>query len=233
MTVVVDDVHRRFGSGDTAIDVLRGVDLLVAEGETVALMGPSGSGKTTLLNCMLALDTPDQGTIEVAGTALSTLSYEQAVAWRRTTTGIVFQTGALLPYLTAAENVEVALRLAGIDWRERQRRIDSLFSQIGLGEFGQKLPAELSGGQRQRVALCRALVLRPTILIADEPTAELDSDTAAVVLDLLEAERRAHDTTTVLATHDHRVAARADRVVEMASGKLHEPAASTPPLEAS
>lgn len=219
-TVQVTDVHRTYGAGDSAVRALRGVSLSIDRGELVALTGPSGSGKTTLLNALLGLDQADSGTIEVFGTLVHELAYEAAVDWRRSNIAIVFQQTGLLPHLTARENVDVVLRIRGIDGPERTRRINETFEQLEISAFGDHRPGEISGGQRQRVSLARALATRPSLLVADEPTGELDTETTVTVLDVLRAARDDHGITMVLATHDRELEAIADRTLRMVDGSI-------------
>ncbi len=219
--IAVAGLTRTYGSGDAQVHALRGVDFIATPGEFVALTGPSGSGKTTLLNCLLGLDRGDSGTIEVAGTAVDQLTYEQAVEWRRTKVAIVFQATGLIPHLTGEENVDMVLRIrAAMDRSERQSRVAEILDALGVGELSEHLPEEMSGGQRQRFAIARALVAEPTILVADEPTGELDSDTAQDVLGVLRSESERLGTTLLIATHDRLVATEADRVVTMRNGQI-------------
>ncbi len=217
----VTGLTRTYGSGDSAVAALRGVDFTATKGEFVALTGPSGSGKTTLLNCLLGLDQGETGAITILGTRVDELSYEHAVEWRRENVAIVFQATGLIPHLSGHENVEVALRLKDrIPRSERHDRVDTTLAALGIGELRNHLPEEMSGGQQQRFAIARALVTRPAMLIADEPTGELDSDTAQEVLSVLRAEAALAGTTMLIATHDQLVAASADRVVAMRDGRI-------------
>ncbi|MFD3485929.1 ABC transporter ATP-binding protein [Streptomyces sp. NPDC058665] len=224
--VRVTGLHRSYGTGAAAVHALRGVSLTVPRGELVALKGRSGSGKTTLLNLVGGLDSPDEGRIVVDGTDLASLGESGLLALRRDRIGFIFQSFGLLPVLTAAENVGVPLRLRRADPREREERVALLLALVGLGDHAAQRPGELSGGQQQRVAIARALANRPALLIADEPTGQLDAETGLAVMELLRAVVRGEGVTALVATHDAQLLGLADRVVELADGHLveHEPA---------
>jgi len=209
---------------DGRIAALNGMDLTVSAGEFVAIVGPSGCGKSTLLHLVAALDQPDAGEIRVAGHDLGTR--KDLNHYRAHHVGMVFQLHNLLPSLTALENVQVPMFELGLAPPERRRRAAELLRLVGLAGRERNRPLELSGGERQRVAIARALANEPPILLADEPTGNLDSEAGRHVLDLLEALRRERGLTVVLVTHDSSVAARADRVVHMLDGKLDETAAA-------
>ncbi|WP_329380495.1 ABC transporter ATP-binding protein [Streptomyces sp. NBC_01716] len=223
--VRVTGLHRSYGTGAAAVHALRGVSLTVPRGELIALKGRSGSGKTTLLNLVGGLDSPDEGRIVVDGTDLATLGESGLLALRRDRIGFIFQSFGLLPVLTAAENVGVPLRLRRADPREREDRVALLLTLVGLGDHAAQRPGELSGGQQQRVAIARALANRPALLIADEPTGQLDAETGLAVMELLRAVVRSEGVTALVATHDAQLLGLADRVVELADGHLveHEP----------
>jgi putative ABC transport system ATP-binding protein len=216
--VVVEDLRRTYGSGDTAVHALRGVSFSVPRGELVALRGRSGSGKTTVLNLVGGLDTPDGGRITLDGTDLAGLG--ELLALRRDRIGFVFQSFGLIPILTAAENVGVPLRLRKVPAREREARVDLLLSLVGLSDHADQRPGELSGGQQQRVAIARALANNPALIIADEPTGQLDADTGLTVMDLLRAVVRSESVTALVATHDTQLLALADRVLELRDGRI-------------
>lgn len=218
--VHVSELHRSYGRGESTVHALQGASFHVGASEMVALVGPSGSGKTTLLNCVLGLDRPDSGDITVFGTNVMDLSYEQAVSWRRDDVSVAFQNPGLLPHLSARENVDVALRMRNVGRAERTQRTNEAFEQLGIGQFHGHLPSELSGGQRQRVSIARALVLKPKLFVADEPTGELDSETTAAVLDVLRAATHGQGMTMILATHDPDVEAAADRTLRMVDGRV-------------
>jgi putative ABC transport system ATP-binding protein len=216
------DLTKSYYQGALEVPALRGVDLDVREGEFTALAGPSGSGKTTLLNIVGALDNPSGGTIEVSGRDVSALSKGEAAEFRLGTVGFIFQAYNLVPVLTAYENAEFTLLLRGVPAEERRRTVEPLLERVGLGELMDRRPHELSGGQQQRVAVVRALATKPRIVLADEPTANLDSETSASLLDLMLELNRELDTTFVFSTHDQTVIDRARRVVRLLDGRVHE-----------
>jgi putative ABC transport system ATP-binding protein len=218
VVVSAQGLTRRYGAGDTAVDALRGVSLDVAEGELVAVMGPSGSGKSTLMHILAGLDKPTTGTVDIAGTEITTLDDRKLTRLRRQHIGFVFQFFNLLPMLTAEENVVLPLTIAG-EKPERQW-LEELLKQTGLADRRKHRPSELSGGQQQRVALARALVTRPTILFADEPTGNLDSKTGGEILELLRQAVQDAGQTTVMVTHDPRAAAISDRIHHLEDGRI-------------
>ncbi|MFD9216059.1 ABC transporter ATP-binding protein [Streptomyces sp. NPDC087659] len=220
--VRVEDLHRSYGTGAAAVHALRGVSFEVPRGELVALRGRSGSGKTTLLNLVGGLDSPDRGTITVDGTDLSGLAEDGLLALRRDRIGFVFQSFGLIPILTAAENVGVPMRLRGTEPREREERVGLLLSLVGLADQAAQRPGELSGGQQQRVAVARALANRPALLIADEPTGQLDAETGLAVMELLRAVVRSEGVTALVATHDAQLLGLADRVLALSDGEIAE-----------
>jgi putative ABC transport system ATP-binding protein len=216
--VQAEDVTRRYGEGDTAVDALRGVSLTVQPGELVAVMGPSGSGKSTLMHILAALDKPTSGRVEIAGEDVGALSDTEVTMLRRRHIGFVFQFYNLLPMLTAEENVLLPLSIAGE--KPDKDFYDGLLTRVGLKDRRTHRPAELSGGQQQRVAIARALVSRPTIVLADEPTGNLDSATSQEILELLRAATEEYGQTTVMVTHDAGAAAIADRLLFLADGLI-------------
>ncbi|MEV6474346.1 ABC transporter ATP-binding protein [Streptomyces sp. NPDC051657] len=220
--VTVEDLHRSYGSGASAVHALRGVSFEIPRGELVALKGRSGSGKTTLLNLVGGLDTPDGGRITVDGTELSGLGEKGLLELRRDRVGFIFQSFGLIPILTAAENVGVPLRLRRADPAERDERVALLLSLVGLADHAEQRPGELSGGQQQRVAIARALANRPALLIADEPTGQLDAETGLAVMELLRAVVRSENVTALVATHDPQLLGLADRVLELSDGHIVE-----------
>ncbi|GAA1010118.1 ABC transporter ATP-binding protein [Streptomyces thermogriseus] len=221
--VRVENVHKSYGRGAGAVHALRGVSFELPRGELVALKGRSGSGKTTLLNIVGGLDTPDGGRVHVDGQDLSELGEEGLLALRRDRIGFVFQSFGLIPILTAAENVGVPLRLRRADPREREERVELLLSLVGLADHARQRPTELSGGQQQRVAIARALANEPALLIADEPTGQLDAETGRAVMELLRAVVRSENVTALVATHDATLMEHADRVLELRDGRIVGP----------
>jgi len=218
--VTAEDVARRYGSGDTAVDALRGVSLGVSRGELVAVMGPSGSGKSTLMHILAGLDKPSSGSVTVAGREITTMSDTELTKLRRAHIGFVFQFFNLLPMLTAEENVTLPARIAGT--RVDREWLETVLAKVGLGERRSHRPSELSGGQQQRVAIARALLARPSVLFADEPTGNLDSATSAEILETLRDAVESYGQTTIMVTHDPRAAAIADRVLHFADGRIVE-----------
>jgi putative ABC transport system ATP-binding protein len=220
--VRVENVHKSFGRGAGVVHALRGVSLEVPRGELVALKGRSGSGKTTLLNIVGGLDAPDEGRVEVDGLDLAGLGEDGLLALRRDRIGFVFQSFGLIPILTAAENVGVPMRLRRAEARAREERVELLLSLVGLADHAAQRPTELSGGQQQRVAIARALANNPSLLIADEPTGQLDAETGHAVMQLLRAVVRSENVTALVATHDATLLDLADRVLELSDGEIVE-----------
>jgi len=220
--VRVEDVHKSYGHGTAAVHALRGVSFEVPRGELVALKGRSGSGKTTLLNIVGGLDTPDAGRVAVDGRDLAELDEDGLLALRRDRVGFVFQSFGLIPILTAAENVGVPMRLRRTAPRERDERVGLLLSLVGLADHAAQRPGEMSGGQQQRVAIARALANNPALLIADEPTGQLDAETGHAVMELLRAVVRSERVTALVATHDATLLGLADRVLELRDGEIVE-----------
>ncbi|MBI2571497.1 MAG: ABC transporter ATP-binding protein [Candidatus Schekmanbacteria bacterium] len=216
----VEQLTKVYGSGASSVAALRGIDLAIEPGELLALIGPSGSGKTTLLNALGGLDQPTSGAITIDGQDLYRLSARQRARYRAKHLGFVFQDFNLFLVLSAAENVEYPLLLGRIPRRERRQRVDEALARVGLAEKGRRAPADLSGGEKQRVAIARALVHRPVLVLADEPTANLDSETGARIIDLLLELNRELGTTFVICTHDSAVIARVQRVVAIRDGRL-------------
>ena len=218
--VTVDQVIRTFGSGHTATRALRGVSFTITPGELVALRGRSGSGKTTLLNIVGGLDRPDQGTVQVSGQEVTALSERERLRLRRESVAFIFQSFGLIPILSAAENVGVPLRIAGRPAAEREERVRLMLDIVGLSPHAQQRPGELSGGQQQRVAIARALAGRPDVLLADEPTGQLDSETAKQIMRLLRVVVQSERTTALVATHDPNLIDLADRVLYLEDGQI-------------
>jgi putative ABC transport system ATP-binding protein len=216
--VEAHELTRRYGEGDTAVDALRGVSLEVARGKLTAVMGPSGSGKSTLMHILAALDKPTSGYVVLAGNRLGELNDTEITKLRRKHIGFVFQFFNLLPMLTAEENVLLPLTIAGE--KPDKEWFDGLMKTVGLADRRTHRPAELSGGQQQRVAMARALVSKPTVVFADEPTGNLDSKTGEEILNLLRHSVDSYGQTTVMVTHDPRAAAIADRILFLADGQI-------------
>ena len=216
--VAARDLTRCYGEGDTAVNALRGASLAVDKGELIAVMGPSGSGKSTLMHILAGLDRPTSGEVWIDGTAVSELGDTQLTKLRRRHIGFVFQFFNLLPMLTAEENILLPLELAGC--KPERGWIDELLASVGLADRRRHRPSELSGGQQQRVAIARALVSRPSVVFADEPTGNLDSQTSGEILALLREAVSGYGQTTVMVTHEPQAAAIADRIFFLADGEI-------------
>jgi putative ABC transport system ATP-binding protein len=223
--VAVRGVHRYFRRGSERVDVLNDLTLEVPEGEFLALMGPSGSGKTTLLNLIAGLDRPSEGQVWVAGEQISAMSESQLARWRTRHIGFIFQFYHLLPVLTAYENVELPLLLLPLSKRQRRQQVLTALELVGLQDRLRHRPGQLSGGQQQRVGIARAIVTDPALIVADEPTGDLDARSAEEILKLLAELREALGKTILLVTHDPHAAARADRVLHLEKGQLVDNAA--------
>ena len=213
-------VHKTYGAGRNAVHALRGVELTVPSGDLVALTGRSGAGKTTLLSLLAGFLPADEGAITVAGTDVTAAGDRELLALRRDTVGVIQQELALLPLLTAAENVGVPMRIARTDPDERERRVAHLLERVGLDGHANQRPDEMSGGQQQRVAIARALANQPQVLLADEPTAQLDSETGARVMELLGELVRSDGVTVLVATHDPMIEEMADAVAHLEDGVI-------------
>jgi putative ABC transport system ATP-binding protein len=218
--VAARDLVRRYGDGDCAVGAVAGISLEVPSGQFTAIMGPSGSGKSTLMHLLAGLDRPTEGSVEIAGQDITTMSDKKLTLLRRKHIGFVFQAFNLVPTLTAEENVTLPLSIAGkkID----RSWVDSVLERVGLDDRRSHRPAEMSGGQQQRVAVARALVAEPTVLFADEPTGNLDSHTSAEVLALLREAASVYGQTIVMVTHDEGAAEAADRVIHFVDGRAEE-----------
>jgi putative ABC transport system ATP-binding protein len=218
--IKIRGLDKSYIRGDQTLAVLEGIDLDVDAGEFIALMGPSGSGKSTLLNLIAGIDKPTGGTIEIDGVDIGRLSEADLADWRAANVGFVFQFYNLMPVLTAFENVELPLLLTHLSTAQRKQHVLTALGMVGLSDRMTHLPSELSGGQQQRVAIARALVTDPTLIVADEPTGDLDRVTAAEVLDLLDELHSRLGKTIVMVTHDPKAAARAHRLVHLEKGEL-------------
>jgi putative ABC transport system ATP-binding protein len=219
--VSVRDAVKNYTLGKVVVPALRGVTLDVVAGDFLSIAGPSGSGKTTLLNLIGCVDTPTSGTVEVAGKDTLKLSERELTALRLNTIGFIFQSFNLVSVLTVLQNVELPLLLQrDLSSRDRRARVMELLDKVGIRQYASHRPSELSGGQRQRVAIARALVTRPQLVLADEPTANLDSVTGQHILDLMKELNRTEGTTFIFSTHDQKVMAHANAIVRLADGKL-------------
>ena len=222
----LQDIHQSYGTGQVVLNVLEGVNLEIRKGDFAAIMGPSGSGKSTLMNIIGLLDRPVRGRYLLKGVETAALDDGRTAALRNQAIGFVFQSFHLLPRLTAWQNVGLPLVYRGLGRAEIRRRATGLLETVGLGDRVDHRPRELSGGQCQRVAIARALVGEPEILLADEPTGALDSDTGGEIMNLLLRMNAEHGTTAILITHDHAVAAQAGRLIQIRNGRLQEQAAA-------
>ena len=218
--IKIESIHKTYNPDKIPVHALRGVDLQIEAGEFTAIVGPSGSGKTTLLNIIGGLDRPSGGKIFINDTDISGLSDNDMIKFRKDNIGFVFQAYNLIPVLTARENVEFVMMLQNKSQQERDNRTDELLEAVGLSDKKDNRPSELSGGQQQRVAVARALATKPTFVLADEPTANLDSQSTASLLDLMAALNKEEGITFVFSTHDQRVIDRARRVVTLVDGKI-------------
>lgn len=215
-------VSKSYTKGSTVVTPLEALDLDVPKGEFLALMGPSGSGKTTLLNLLSGIDSPTGGSLVIAGIEIGKLSRRDLTKWRSNHVGYIFQLYHLIPVLTAFENVELPLLLSPLSKKERHARVETALSLVGLSDRMHHTPSELSGGQEQRVAIARAVVADPPLLVADEPTGDLDRESAIRILDLIRQLARDHGKTIVMVTHDAKAAAAADRTLHLEKGQLLE-----------
>lgn len=220
LIINAQDIHKTYSTGSLTVNALRGVDLTIRRGEIVAIMGPSGCGKTTLLNCLSGLDEIDSGRVLIDGVELHDLPDDERSDYRARRMGFVFQLYNLLPVLSAVENVEMPLLLSGVPSAEARSRAMELLDSVGLTARATHLPGELSGGQRQRVTIARALVNRPAIVWADEPTGDLDSETATEIIDLMCGLNRDNGQSFVVVTHSPEVGQRANRIVMMRDGLI-------------
>lgn len=223
--VEVDGLSRTYGSGTTAVHALRDVSFCVGRGELLAVRGRSGSGKTTLLNLIGGLDRASAGRVSIADADVTAMSEAELLGLRRHGVAYVFQTFGLIPVLSAAENVGVPLRLRGVDAARREERVAAMLDVVGLGAHVHQRPDELSGGQQQRVALARALVSEPRLLLADEPTGQLDSQTGRTIMELIQQVVRTQGVTAIVTTHDPVLIDLADRVIELRDGHVVSEAA--------
>lgn len=219
--IVIRNLHKTYVAGDTEVRALRGVSLDIEKGEFISLAGPSGSGKTTMLNIIGCIDSADEGDVTISGRSVMNLKKDDQAAFRRDNLGFVFQSYNLIPVLTAFENVAFSLNLMGIGDAESKERTMNILREVGLEGMEDRRPNKLSGGQQQRVAIARAIVKDPEILLADEPTANLDSNTGREILELMRALNEKHQSTFVFATHDPMVMDFAGRLVQLHDGEIH------------
>ena len=218
--IALSGVNLALGRGAARVHILKDISLTIANGEAVGLVGPSGSGKSTLLNLVAGIDSPDHGSIKVSGEDITRLSEADLADWRAANVGFIFQFYNLMPVLTAVENVELPLTLTGLGRRDRRDRAQLALSLVGLSDRVKHLPSELSGGQQQRVAIARAIVTDPTVLVADEPTGDLDRQSAEDVLAIMQRLNSDMGKTIVMVTHDARAAAHAKRILHLEKGEL-------------
>lgn len=218
--IVTEDVRKIYTENDIPVPAIKGIDLKIVKEEFAAIVGPSGSGKTTLLNIISGLDMPTSGNVWLKGKLMSQMSGTELSDFRRDNIGFIFQAYNLIPVLTAEENVEYIMLLQGIPRQERRTRVKDILKQVGLDGFEHRLPTQISGGQQQRVAIARAMVSKPQLIIADEPTANLDSKTAMSLLDMMHELNKQTGMTFVFSTHDQMIMERAERLIVLKDGKI-------------
>ena len=218
--IATEGLCKNFGEGELQIKALKDVDLSIVRGEFTAIVGPSGSGKTTLLNILCGLDVPSSGEIRVSRNPLSTLNGSELARFRRDHIGLVFQAYNLIPVLTVMENIEYVMLLQGVSAKERKNRVLEFLQQIGLEGKEKRFPAELSGGQQQRVAIARAMVSQPDLILADEPTANLDSETGIQLLEMMRNFNQVQQMTFIFSTHDPMIMERASRLITLTDGRI-------------
>ena len=219
---LVPDLIRHFGSEETEVVALDHVSVDIEEGEFTAIIGPSGSGKTTLLHLIGGLDEPDSGTVTLSGTNIAAMSGNELSDFRRDHIGFIFQAYNLIPVLSAEENIEYIMLLQGIAPAERRQRVKEMLAMVGLEGLGDRRPAQLSGGQQQRVAVARAMASNPDIILADEPTANLDSKTGISLLDVMRELNQERNMTFIFSTHDEKIMERATRLIHLRDGKVEQ-----------
>jgi len=218
--IVARGIKKVYSDNGVPVEAVRGIDLTITRGEFTAIVGPSGSGKTTFLNCISGLDDVTEGDVWLGGRHLTNMSGRELSDFRRDNIGFIFQAYNLIPVLTIEENVEYVMLLQGVSARERHQRVAEILEELGMGGYADRLPTHLSGGQRQRVAIARAIVSRPAIILADEPTANLDSQTGADLLDLMRELNKKRGMTFVFSTHDTMIMERAKRLVVLRDGVI-------------
>ncbi|MGM0443224.1 MAG: ABC transporter ATP-binding protein [Fibrobacterota bacterium] len=220
--IQTEGLKKTYGKGPTRVDALRGIDITVGEGEFTAIVGPSGSGKTTFMNMITGIDTPTQGEVSIHGRRISQMKKKDLSLFRRDNLGFIFQAYNLIPVLTVAENVEYIMLLQGVAPHRRRERVAQILAEVGLKGYEKRTPAKLSGGQQQRVAIARAMASRPRIIIADEPTANLDSKTGASLLDMMHTLNTRDNMTFLFSTHDPMIMERAARIIRIRDGMIDE-----------
>lgn len=224
MTTVIEtkNLNRRFGSGETEVVALDNVSIEIEAGEFTAIIGPSGSGKTTLLHLIGGLDNPDSGSVNLSGSNIASMTGNELSDFRRDHIGFIFQAYNLIPVLSAKENIEYIMLLQGVAPAERRQRVNEMLALVGLEGLGDRRPAQLSGGQQQRVAVARAMASNPDIILADEPTANLDSITGVSLLEVMRELNQTRNMTFVFSTHDDKIMERATRLIHLSDGKIKE-----------
>ncbi len=218
--ICAENVTKTYEDSGIAVHAIRGIDLTIEPGEFTALVGPSGSGKTTFLNIISGLDKPTTGAVWLGGRKMSEMSGAELSDFRRDHIGFIFQAYNLIPVLTAAENIEYVMLLQGVDKAERDSRVRAILNEVGLEGLGDRFPVHLSGGQQQRVAIARAMVSRPSLILADEPTANLDSQNGSDLLDMMRALNRKTGMTFLFSTHDRLIMERAERIITLQDGRV-------------
>lgn len=218
--IEIKELRKIYQTGTIEVNALKGIDLQINKGEFTAIAGPSGSGKTTLLNLASGLDTPTSGEIKLGDKFLNKMSGRELSDFRRDHIGFIFQSYNLIPVLTVKENIEYIMLLQKVDKKERHQRVQSILEEVGLGGMGKRFPVELSGGQQQRVAIARAIVSSPNIILADEPTANLDSKTGESLLDIMHSLNEKHGVTFLFSTHDQMIMDHAKRLIKLHDGEI-------------
>ena len=218
--IVIEKLRRIYNQGGLEVNAVNNVDLKISDGEFTAVVGPSGSGKTTLLNCVGGLDNPTSGKVIIDDEVISSYSSDEMIKFRLNNIGFVFQAYNLIPVLTAKENIEMIMLMQGYNKQDMDVRSRELLNEVGMGKMGERRPAQLSGGQQQRVAVARALASKPKFILADEPTANLDSKSTAKLLDIMSRLNKQENITFIFSTHDQRVIDRARRVITIEDGKI-------------
>ncbi len=218
--IVIEKLRRIYNQGGLEVNAVNNVDLKISDGEFTAVVGPSGSGKTTLLNCIGGLDNPTSGKVIIDNEVISSYSSDEMIKFRLNNIGFVFQAYNLIPVLTAKENIEMIMLMQGYNKQDMDVRSRELLNEVGMGKMGERRPAQLSGGQQQRVAVARALASKPKFILADEPTANLDSKSTAKLLDIMSRLNKQENITFIFSTHDQRVIDRARRVITIEDGKI-------------